>query len=987
MAEIVVDTPIKAVAGEAQRTGEATADTLAATMMTGRERSDGGAFADELQIADGTAVGRYIVVGRIGSGGMGVVYRAYDPELDRRVALKLLRRASTDGVRSRRLLLREAQALARLSHPNVVTIYDVGEYDDQVFLAMEFIEGQTLRAWLRDESPSYERILEVLLAAGRGLVAAHDKGIIHRDFKPDNIMVDGDGRARVMDFGLARAGEGFLSLTGASASGSRDTALVPDDGMLTQGHGNQGTPAYMAPEQHLRKATDARTDQFSYCVTLYESIYGERPFAGDSLAALSWSITEGKLAPAPRGRPVPGRVQRAIVRGLQTDAADRWPQLSDLLDELQRDPRPAQRRFVLGGVVIGTLGTLAGWQYLDRAHTEAACAEEGEAIGQVWNAERGASIGAALAATEVGYAEDGWTRTTPLLDAHAAEWARRRTDACLATERDGERPPAALQRSRACLDERRARLDALLTAFETPDSAMVARVIPVFGQLLPLAECTDDTWLARRPAPADDPALREAETALRMRLQQSGASVAVGRFGDAQAVAAAVELEAEALGSVPLLAEAKITVGRSLERQGQYEEARTVLQDALVLAGGVGHDTAALDAAIHLAFVTGYDLAEHEEGLRWSRLAEMFITRLGLRDDHNVLEWLTNLGSIHQARGDYEQALLAQRRALEIAQQIFGEDHPRVAVQWTNLANAEHGHGDDAAALESNLRALAIREVTLGAAHPDVGASLLNVGVAQYGRGQREEAIESFERALAIQTAALGDHPSTAMTLNNLGAMLFSQGKIEEALARYERALQIQRRTLGEDHHDLAGSYNHIGAALSRLGRYEEALTNYERALDIRIEELGPEHPHVARVYTSMGRAYLSEGQPAEGVRAQRKALAIWEAAHGREHLAVANALQELGKALIELGEPAEAVQVLQRALEIRVANQDHAGKLARSRFTLARAMVAAGGDVDAAVALAKQAREDLDDLGDLEEVVEEVDQWLAERPKAGDGQ
>ncbi|MCA9648648.1 MAG: tetratricopeptide repeat protein [Myxococcales bacterium] len=966
--EAVVDPP---------RVGDATEDTLAATVVTGHERSDGGAFTDEEPIPDGTAVGRYVVVGRIGAGGMGVVYMAFDPELGRRVALKLLRRKA-DGERARLRLLREAQALARLSHPNVVTIYDVGEHAGQVFLAMEFVEGQTLRKWLRERSREHEEVLRVLVAAGRGLVAAHDKGIVHRDFKPDNVMVDEEGRPRVMDFGLAQAGEAALSLTGASLSGSHELELVGDDAVLTRGKGTQGTPAYMAPEQHLRQPTDERTDQFSFCVTLYEAIYGERPFAGDSLAALSWSITEGKLVPAPRGRPVPSRVQRAILRGLSTDAEDRWPSLRELLDELEHDPRPARRRWIAAGTTLGVLGAVVGGQQWMRARADAACQAEGDAIAQVWSPQRQARIGEALVATGVAYADDSWQRAGTQLDAYTREWAQQRAEACRATTLEQERSESALGRTRACLDERRAQLDFLLELLEEPDASMVSRVASVFRQLRPLAECRDDAWLARRPPIPDDPQRREQEDELHHRILRADVMVSAGRYAEALELARAAVADAGPLDSKPLLAEAQLVLGQALERQGAYEQALGPLQDALYIAGGAGHDTTALDAAVQLVFVAGYQLAKPEEGLRWSSIAEMFITRLGLSDDPDVVQWLSNLGSVHQAQGAYDEALAVQRRALAMAERIYGADHPRVSGLWTNLANAEHGRGDDEAALAAHLRALEIREASMGPRHPAVADSLLNVGVAQHGQGKTYEAVASFERALAIQTEALGEHhPAVAKTLNNLGAMLFSMGEAERALAIYERALAIQREALGEEHHDMAGSYNNLGRVLSQLGRYDEALAAYERALSIRVKTLGPEHDHVARVYASMGRAYLQRGDAAAAVEAQRKALAIYEKALDDSHPSVGTALFNLGEALLEAGEAADAVEALRRGLKVREGAKLPPEKRGRARFALARAIVAAGGDQGEAIELAREARTE---LADMDELVARIDAWLAER-------
>jgi len=972
----VVDTPMsEALAIDSARPAPATEDTLAATGITRHGANDGS--HDEARITKGTAVGRYIVVGQLGTGGMGVVYTAYDPQLERRVALKLLRRKTSAGTRARARLLREALALARLSHPNVVAVHDVGEHEGQVFLAMEFVEGQTLRKWLRAKERSVREVLGVLALAGRGLAAAHAKGIVHRDFKPDNVMVDDDGRVRVMDFGLARSEDGNTSLLDVSSSGSHDPPVA--DLSLTRAGATLGTPAYMAPEQHLRRPTNARTDQFSFCVTVYEAIYGERPFSGDSLAALSWSVTEGKLGPMPRGRRVPNRIERAVLRGLAKDPEERWPSLDELLDELTRDPGPMRRRFMTAGVVIGVLGTVVGWRFVERARIGAACEREGRAITEVWNAERKATIGTTLKNTGVAYAGDSWQRASSHLDAYTEQWTTLRTDACLRTEIDGAWPPPMLNRARECFDERRARLATLLEGFEEADAAVLPRVLSVVMRLAPVTECTNATWLARRPATPEDLPAREQTAALRRRLAEVGALASTGHYGDAIERAETIASEAASIDSMPLVAEARLAVGLGLERQGNYERALEELTQAYLIAGGAGHDIASLKAATRLSFVTGYQLARTEEGLRWAAIAEMLVTRLGLGDEPAVSEWLTNLGSVHQAQGKYDEALKAQQRALEVAERVYSEGHPRLAAMWINLANAHYGRGDYGKAVEANEKALAIYEASLGPFHPDLAMALLNLGVARHSRGELEEAIASFERALEIQTAAFGDrHPILARTLNNLGAMHYKRHDDAKAQAAYQRALEIQRETLGEDHHDLAGSYNNLGRVQARQGDPEAALTSYERALAIRLEALGPDHPHVARVYSSMGLTHRARGAFADAIEAHEKALAIWEGAFDGDHPKVGTALSDLGMARLDAEDFEEAVRVLERALKIRVAAEKRKEKIGETRFALARAIEGAGGDKARALALAREARGELRD-GEPEELAK-LDAWLAER-------
>ncbi|MEA2700290.1 MAG: eukaryotic-like serine/threonine-protein kinase, partial [Myxococcales bacterium] len=330
----------------------------------------------------GARIGRYVVLERVGSGAMGVVYGAYDPELDRKIALKLLLkpRAGAHKPSASARLLREAKAMARLAHPNVVAVHDVGLVDDQVFLAMEFLAGGTLRRWLQAEQRSWRQILDVFIAAGRGLAAAHAAGLVHRDFKPENVLLDKDGRPRVVDFGLARdAGTGADDDDSASDSGGGAAAqavtveAMPADmaaaaaaaaasvGGRTGGHletltrtgALMGTPAYMAPEQFLGERADERSDQFSFCVALYEALYGERPFAGDDLISLSVSVTEGQVRTLPKDRGVPTWVRRALLRGLRPNPGDRYPSMAWLIGALEDDPAVKRRRRMIAAGVVG----------------------------------------------------------------------------------------------------------------------------------------------------------------------------------------------------------------------------------------------------------------------------------------------------------------------------------------------------------------------------------------------------------------------------------------------------------------------------------------------------------------------------------------------------------------------------------------------------------------------------------------------------------
>ncbi|WP_219906817.1 WD40 repeat domain-containing serine/threonine protein kinase [Enhygromyxa salina] len=332
---------------------------------------------------DNLEIGRYVVLERLGSGGMGVVFSAYDQELDRKVAIKLLHEPKDDNPQHHSRLLREAQTLARLSHPNVVQVHDVGESGGQVFVAMEFVAGKTLREWVRQRPRSTREIVDAYIQAGRGLEAAHRAGIVHRDFKPDNVLIDEDGRVRVLDFGIARAEPGEAT-RGDQARPEAEAEAEPAL-PLTRTGALLGTPAYMAPEQHLGDAADMRSDQFAFCVSLHESLHRTRPFAGDSYAELADNVIAGQQVELEGSASSPRWLRELLARGLSADPAQRFPDMSALLRELSRDRVAGRRRWALGATSLTLVGVAALFvAELERDHeTEAATmASELELEGQ-----------------------------------------------------------------------------------------------------------------------------------------------------------------------------------------------------------------------------------------------------------------------------------------------------------------------------------------------------------------------------------------------------------------------------------------------------------------------------------------------------------------------------------------------------------------------------------------------------------------------------
>jgi len=332
-----------------------------------------------------TKVGRYVVLEQLGAGGLGVVYAAYDPELDRKIALKLIHPSRVTREAAQRLQ-REAQALARLQHPGVAMVFDAGAYGEGAFIAMELVDGVTLDVWARTGGLRWRAIRDVLVAAGEGLAAAHRQGLVHRDFKPKNVIVDADGRPRVLDFGLACA-SGPTDRGDAIATTSQSIGLLHE--ALTQTGATLGTPRYMAAEQFAGRA-DARTDQWAFCATAWECFYGIPPFPADDVVTLRQRVAEGVPAPVPPGNPTPAWIERVLRRGLEATPSQRFATMEDLLTALRRD-KQSRKRWALALVAVASLsavGTAVAMEALRPGPTQASRAE-------VENLEREARAAAA----------------------------------------------------------------------------------------------------------------------------------------------------------------------------------------------------------------------------------------------------------------------------------------------------------------------------------------------------------------------------------------------------------------------------------------------------------------------------------------------------------------------------------------------------------------------------------------------------------------
>ena len=547
----------------------------------------------------GRYVGRYFVLRKLGEGGMGQVYAAYDEELDRRVAIKLLHRKLGASESSRVRMLREARAMARLSHPNVVQVHDVGAVDGQVFVAMEFVRGETLHEWQQKRDPNRDEqrreLLDVYLDAGRGLVAAHEHGLIHRDFKPENVIIGRDGRARVLDFGLVAALENAENDATPTDSLHSSSSLEPG---LTRTGTMMGTPLYMAPEQFQAQATDARTDQFNFCASLYRALYRESPFAGDDVRELMAAVTEGRRRELPRGSTVPTWLHDVVVRGLAVVPDERWPSMQALLEALTDEPAQRRRRFWGAiAIVLGLVGGLS-WVVTSAVREDArTCSGMQDKLIGAWDDARRAEVEAAMLESGLAYAPATWTRVERGLDAYASAWVVARTEACEATHR-GEQSGELLDLRMACLDRRLEHLHAAVDVLAQADATVISKAMDVVDGLPTLDRCADIEALRSDVPPPEDPAVAERVAALEQQLVEVVARNTAGQYDEALRMADAIASEAELLGHEPLMASAWYRQGQLQAHAGDLGQSAVTLERAVDAATAQRmHELAALAAS------------------------------------------------------------------------------------------------------------------------------------------------------------------------------------------------------------------------------------------------------------------------------------------------------------------------------------------------------------------------------------------------------
>lgn len=922
-------------------TRQATASTLRPPEAEVITSNDGVESATTV-LKRGVSIGRFVMIDRLGAGAMGEVVLAYDPDLHRRVAIKVLRAGlfSSSGDAAVQRMLREARAMAKLSHPNVITVFEVDQmHSGQSFIAMEFIDGGTLREW-RERSPSWREVLDVYAAAGEGLAAAHDQDLVHRDFKPDNVLMGDDGRVCVTDFGLVGALDGETESVHSSVRETgRDTASsgsgrisAEADVTLTHTGSMLGTPAYMAPEQG--KDLDDRSDQFSFCVSLYEALYGHRPFAGDTLAELRANVCDGNRLEVPRETKVPRRIRDVVERGLATDPAQRWPNMRSLLAALRRDPRDQRGRWLFGAIALGLTGGALSLAAAAGGKTAAKCSDGAERVSAIWNDERSTNLREAFTQADAEAATDAHASVDQALSTFVDGWKAGHLDACEAHQVRKEQSAAMFDRRMLCLQRRLDRTDALLDAFDSPDANAVAAANQIGGAVPSVETCANTELLASMVPPPDAPATRKEWKRLHHAIDRADALGVAGREADALTAFAEVRTDIEGLDHGPQLARYLQNYGNALIRNSRFEDAIEVLGSAPEAAARADDPRVEANVWLLLARAHGFGLGDPKTASWMARAAEVAALRAG-NDPTTQLNIQYTRAVLAQEAGDYLQAVDAAQRTVASAEKVFGHEHRNTSASYGTLGNALHKVGKLEAAREAHSTSLEIDRGLHDGPHADIGHSLINIALLDDDAGDPMAAKAGFEEAMKVYEQAVGtDHAFYRDALLNLASNAAKRKDFDAARKGYAEMLAFYEETLPKGHADFGRIHVNLAEISLAEENLDDAIHEGKRGLAIRLEALGADHPKVLLAHLTLGRIHLAREEYDAAEKGLREALRIADASLPADHSDRVDVLIPLGEVLLKSNRRADAEPLLKLAVEL--AADGPAERLVRAQALLA---------------------------------------------------
>lgn len=802
-------------------------------------RSHRDTTATNITLEAGAEIGPYVLRSLLGEGASGLVYLAWDPRLEREVALKILRPERAQDPVQRERVRREATALAKLTHENIVTVFDVGETRGStygMYVAMEVVRGPTLRAWLDARERPWRESLAVVLAAGRGLAAAHARGVLHRDVKPENIVI-GEDRVRLADFGLA-----------APTIERRELDEGALTHPLTQTGALLGTPLYMAPETLDGAPATERSDLFSLGVVAFEALTGRRPFVATTIAALRDAIARG---PSLRGTSVDAAVLRVVARALDAAPERRPASVARWLADLQRASSSVSRSWSMRALAVASVATLSLglWARSHRPAVEPrtlACVAAPKPV----TAESLAAIERAFVAQESRVGAALAREVTSALD----RWADRWTSAGAAVCRAPASSPELRAAQRRCLDETRGDFDAIVSSLADANRSAVLSSSSIAFDLPSITRCTDTRALVATEAPPTDPALRREVTRAETLVRESISKMTTGHYREAADRAAEAERAADASRWAPVRSRAARALARSLRALGAHTDASRAARRAALVAEAGRDDDGAARAWLELVASEGSRGAWNDTVAAIDQ-AEASIRRVGdpaLDSSLALLSGLaqSNLGHLDRAKSELDRALALRAQ--------HGGDRSPVLTALANIAR-ERGELDRALALHRE--AMELDRARTGADHPDQARHLHNIAGVLRRAERRDEAREHYRRALDLEERWLGMRSiERGLELNSLGLLALEARSFDEA----ERSLLEAESILGTTVDAPLATLNLALVALAR-DRHAEAIERARRALARDTSTFGNEHLRVARAHKVLGLALVASGDRDHG--------------------------------------------------------------------------------------------------------------------------
>jgi serine/threonine protein kinase len=888
---------------------------------TSQPARDGGAA----KFARGDLVGRFFVLHELGCGSSGVVYETYDTELDRRVALKFLHESVEEDGRTERRFLAEARALARLSHPNVGAVYEVGTHKGRVYLVLELIEGRTLEQWL-EQPPGWRAIVDAFIAAGLGLAAAHDLGLVHRDFKATNVVRGIDGRVRVVDFGLAR------SAPGADESGERlDLRLLAageDERSQTRPGLPAGTPSYLAPELYEGAPANPATDQYAFCVALWRALYGKPPFAGTGELEVLRAKTANEIQ---TGVGAPTWLRDVVRRGLDADPSQRFASMHELLFALGATQRRRRRRIglALAGVFVALTAAWGWWalaptceQWRDRTHS-------------VWNPQRQAGLRQALAPESDIHRTQQWAHLERRIDDYAAWLDREYFDHCEATQIRKERDPELFDGIVTCLNRRLHRFDAMLRIWSHSGPEALAGAVSALELLVPPQLCSDPEQT--KPTQSLPPERQAAADQLYMELEAilvGGDSLAI----DGDKIAALNELleRARAFGYPPLIADVSWHHYQSLAALNRWNEAGRAAQETYWMAVATEQDAFAIRAALHIVWQAVLD-DRTDEARVWLRHAKAIIDRSGA-SQHYVASYHAGLASLAYAEGNLERTVEEARRSLALFDGTsVPYDSHRLQAN-TMLASALDDLGYHAESEEHFERSLEQTEAHCGPECLQTAIALANLAFVKQRRNKPEEARALLERSIELRSRLLGDdNRRLVQPLLYLTESYVHGNRLAQAAQYLERAQAIADSELDPDHLLHIG-LQHVRALIAiRSGDYDRADELLQHIVKWCASQ--PQGNHFsAGVWLSVAELELARERPQPALEAALRSVSGF----GRQALRADALLAKVrqAEALLALGRPSEALEIGTGALRELEQLEPEAARIvvAEAHWVVARA-------------------------------------------------